>query len=174
MPEPDRPTGTVAPTGWQSIGVALVVGLGLGWSLFTALDRFAGEIPELPLAVTVVIAVLAAVVGLQAWLTHRTVQVRRLPVPSRRAVALLVLGKTCLLAGTALAGAYAAIAVFLTRRLLEVNLPRERLVAPVAAIVASAALAVAGAFLERSCRIPRPPKEDATPSTIPGSPGSAD
>nr|WP_300148485.1 DUF3180 domain-containing protein [Propionicimonas sp.] len=173
MPKPVPPPATVTPTSWQSVGVALVVGIGLGWSLFTALDRFTGEVPQLPLAVTVVIAVFAAVVGVEAVRTHRTIQVRRLPVPPRRAVALLVLGKACLLGGTALVGGYAAVAAFLWRR-LEVNLPRERLVSPVVAVVASAALAVAGAFLERSCRIPRPRKEDATPSTIPGSPHTPD
>ncbi len=173
MPESAPPPGTVTPTSSQSIGVALVVGIGLGWSLFTALDRFTGEVPQLPLAMTAVIAVLAAVIGIEAVRTHRTIQVRRLPVPPRRAVALLELGKACLLGGTALVGGYAAVAAFLWRR-LEVNLPRERLVSPLVAIVASAGLAVAGAFLERSCRIPRPRKEDATPSTIPGSPDTPD
>ncbi len=173
MAEPPRPTGTVHPTSWQSIGVAVVVGAGLGWSLFTALDRFTGDVPQVPLAVTAVIAVLAGVVCVQAVLTHRTIQVRRLPIPVRRAVALVAFGKACLLGGTVLVGGYAAVATFLARR-LELNLPRELLLGPVVAILASAALAVAGAFLERSCRIPGPPKEDATPPTIPGSPDRAD
>lgn len=169
----ERPPGTVAPTSWQSVGVAAVVGLGLGWSLFTALDRLTGEVPQLPLAVTLLVAVLAAVVGAQAALTHRTIQVHRLPVPPRRAVALLVLGRACLLGGSALVGGYLAITAFLWRR-LELNLPLERVVSPAVAVVASAALAAAGAFLERACRVPRPPKEDATPPTIPGSADTPD
>ena len=173
MTEPPHPPGTVQPTSWQSIGVAFVVGAGLGWSIFSALDRFAGDVPQVPLAVTAVVAVLAAIVGVEAWITHRTVQVRRLPVPTRRAVALVALGKACLLGGTVLAGGYAAVAAYLARR-LELNLPRELLLGPVVAIVASAALAAAGAFLERACRIPGPPKEDATPPVIPGSPDTAD
>lgn len=168
-----HPPGTVTQTGWQTIGVALVLGLGLGWSVFSALDRFTGDVPQLPLAVTVVVGVLAGVIGTQAVLTHRTIQVRRAPVPPRRAVALLVLGKACLLGGAALVGAYAAIAAFLWRR-FEGDLARDRLVGPVVAVLASAGLAVAGGFLERACRIPGPPKEDATPGTIPGSSDTPD
>lgn len=168
-----HPPGTVTPTGWQTIGVALVLGLGLGWSVFSALDRFTGDVPQLPLAVTVVVGVLAGVIATQAVLTHRTIQVRRAPVPPRRAVALLVLGKACLLGGAALVGGYAAIAAFLWRR-FEGDLARDRLVGPVVAVLASVGLAVAGAFLERACRIPGPPKEDATPGTIPGSSDTPD
>lgn len=173
MTEPTRPPGTVQPTSWQSVGVAFVVGAGLGWSVFSALDRFTGDVPQVPLAVAAVIAVLAAVTGVQAWHTHRTIQVRRLPVPAARAVTLVAFGKSCLLGGTVLVGGYAAVALFLARR-LELNLPAELLVGPLVAAVASAALAVAGGFLERACRIPGPPKEDATPPVIPGSPGTAD
>ena len=173
MTQSPRPPVAVQPTSWQSIGVAFVVGAGLGWSVFSAIDRFTGSVPQLPLAGTIVIAVLAGVVGAQAWLAHRTIQVRRLPVSAGRGVALLALGKACLLGGTALAGGYAAVAAFLARR-LELNLPRDLLIGPVVAVLASAALAVAGAFLERACRIPGPPNEDATPPVIPGSTDPAD
>lgn len=167
------PTGSVAPTGWQAIGVALVGGAGLGWSVFTAMDAFGAALPQLPLVVTLAIAALAAVVGGQAVVAHRTIQVRRLPMAPRRAVALLVLGKACLLTGAGLVGGYAAIAAYNWAR-QDAILPRERVVSSLVAIVASVALAVAGAFLERACRIPGPPKEDATPSAIPGSTDSAD
>ena len=60
------PTGSVGPTGWQAVGVALVAGAGLGWSLFTALDAFGAPLPQLPVAVTLLIAVLAALIGAQA------------------------------------------------------------------------------------------------------------
>lgn len=173
MPEPEPPIGQVRPTGWQPVGVAVVAGAGIGWSGFTALDAFGFPLPQFPIAVTLVIAVIAAVVGVQAALTHRTIQVRRLPVPPRRAVALLVLGKACLLSGAALAGGYAAVAAYSWSR-QDAVLPRERVLNSAVAVVASVALAVAGAFLERACRIPGPPKEDATPPTIPGSRDSAD
>ena len=162
------PTGSVTPTGWQAIGVALVAGAGLGWSLFTALDMFGAPLPQLPLAVTLLIAVLAALVGGQAAVTHRAIQVRRERIAPRRAVALLVLGKAALLTGAGLAGAYIAIAAYSWSR-QDAALPRERVISSGVAVVASIALAAAGAFLERSCRIPGPPNEDATPPTIHGS-----
>ncbi len=171
MPGPTP--GTVSPTGWQAVGVAVVVGAGFGWSGFTALDRLTGEVPQVPLVITLLLLVLAAAVGTQAAFTHRTIQLRRRPVPPRRAVTLLVLGKSCLLAGAALAGGYFAIAAFLWRR-LELNLPLERVVNPGVAFLGGAALAVAGALLERACRVPRPPKPDATPPTLPGSPETSD
>ena len=157
--------GSVAPTGWQSIGVALVAAAGIGWSLFSALDAFGAPLPQLPVAVTLLIAVLAAVIGGQAAVTHRAIQVRRQRIAPRRAVALLVLGKAALLTGAGLAGGYIAIAAYSWTR-QDAALPRERVVSSAVAVVASVALGAAGAFLERSCRIPRPPDEDATPPTI--------
>lgn len=173
MPEPSRPPGSVTATGWQATAVAAVVGAGLGWSLFSALGKFGADLPRLPLPVTLAIALLAGLVGLQAVVTHRTIQVRRQAVPAGRAVALLVLGKTCLLAGAGLAGGYAAAAAFFWTR-QEAVVPREIVVSSVAAVLASVALCVAGAFLERSCRIPGPPDEDATPPDIPGSADTPD
>jgi hypothetical protein len=173
MPRAPRPPGTVRPTGWQAVGVAVVVGAGLGWSLFALLNKFGAELPRLPLAVTLAIAVLAAAVGTQAFVAHRTIQVRRQPMAPGRAVALLVLGKSCLLGGAGLAGGYGAVAAHFWTR-LDASVPRDIVVSSAAAVVASAALAVAGAFLERSCRIPGPPDEDATPSDVPGSTDSPD
>jgi drug/metabolite transporter (DMT)-like permease len=167
------PAGTVTPTGWQALGVALVVGAGVGWSAFALVDRVSGDVPSVPLAAAVLIAVLAAVVWVLAVWTHRRIQVRRQPVPPGQGVALLVLGKTCLLGGAALVGAYAAIAVFVARR-VELGLPTTRVLGPVVAVVASAAVTVAGGFLERACRIPGPPDEDATPPGIPRSPDTPD
>ena len=164
------PTGSVTPTGWQAVGVALVAGAGLGWSLFTALDAFGAALPQLPVAVTLLIAVLAALIGAQAAVTHRAIQMRREFIAPRRAVALLVLGKAAFLTGAGLAGAYIAIAAYSWSR-QDAALPRERVISSAVAVVASVALAAAGAFLERSCKIPGPPNEDATP---PNNPGSSD
>jgi ABC-type Fe3+-siderophore transport system permease subunit len=44
-------------------------------------------------------------------------------------------------------------------------LPRERVLSSVVAVVVSVALAVAGALLERACRIPHTTDDDATPPT---------
>ena len=112
--------------------------------------------------VTFAIALFALLVGVQAVRTHRLVQVRREELPARKAVALLVLGKTCVLAGAGLAAGYAAVAAYFWSR-QDAMLPRQRVLSSVVAVVVSVALAVAGAFLERACRIPRTTDEDATP-----------
>lgn len=166
MTEPTPSGPTVAPTNWQAIGVAIVVGAGIGWSLFTALDALGWPAPQLPIVVTFAIALLALIIAAQALRTHRIIQVRREELPVRSAVALLVLGKTCLLAGAGLAAGYAAVAVYFWSR-QDAALPRERVASSLVAVITSVALAVAGALLERACRIPRSPDEDATPPTDP-------
>lgn len=87
------PEPTLRPTGWQTVGVAAVVGAGLGWLLFSMLDLLDLPLPALPLAVVATTAVLAVFTAIQAWGAHRTIQVRHdVPEPGR-AVRLVVLGK---------------------------------------------------------------------------------
>ncbi len=166
--------GRVAPTRAPTVAATLIGGGAAGWSAFTVLDAFGAALPRMPVEVTYVIAILAVLVGVQAVIAHRAIQVRRTPIAPQRALALLVLGKACLLTGAALAGGYAAVAAYNWSR-LDAALPRERVVSSVTAVVASVGLAVAGAFLERACRIPRPGKDDdATPPTIPGTSDTPD
>jgi len=157
---PPRPT--VAATSWQAVAAAALLGGGCGWLLFAGLDALGMPAPQLPIVVTFAIALFALLVGVQAVRTHRLVQVRREELPARKAVALLVLGKTCVLAGAGLAAGYAAVAAYFWSR-QDAMLPRQRVLSSVVAVVVSVALAVAGAFLERACRIPRTTDEDATP-----------
>lgn len=160
------PEPTLRPTGWQTVGVAFVVGAGVGWLLFSVLDLLDLPLPQLPLAVVATTAVLAAFTTIQAWATHRTVQVRREPLEPQHALRLVILGKASLLVGAALAGGYAAIAGYSVSR-WDAVLPRERVISSVVAVIVSAGLAVAGAFLERACRIPPSGDDDATPSGNP-------
>lgn len=159
------PTGpTVAATGWQAVAAAALLGAGCGWLLFAGLDALGLPAPQLPIVVTFAIALFAVLVGVQAVRTHRLVQVRREELPARRAVALLVLGKTSVLAGAGLAAGYAAVAAYFWSR-QDAALPRERVLSSGVAVGASVALAVAGALLERACRIPPTADDDATPPT---------
>jgi len=165
MAEPG-PQPTLRPTGWQTVGVAAVVGAGLGWLLFSVLELLDLPLPQLPLAVVATTAVLAVFTAIQAWATHRAVQVRHELLEPQRAVRLLILGKASLLVGAGLAGAYAAIAGYSVSR-WEAVLPRERVISSLVAVIASLGLAVAGAFLERACRIPPSTDDDATPPRNP-------
>ena len=105
-------------------------------------------------------------VSVQAVVAHRIrPTARRCP-----AALLLVLSKACLLTGR-LAGTRWRPTNWspLTPRC------RANVVSSVTAVVASVGLAVAGAFLERACRIPHPGKDDdATPPTIPGTSDTPD
>lgn len=172
MPE-HEPGGTVRRTGWQTLGVAAVAGAGIGWLLFDVPERFGLPLPPLPLIASIVIGLLAVSVGFLAWTTHRKVQVRREPIMRNRAVAILALGKACLIAGVGLAFGYGSVIVFFLHR-LAAELARERVISAVVAAVAATGLAVAGGFLERACMVPGPPSGDATPKDLPRSPSSPD
>ncbi|MCE1174131.1 MAG: DUF3180 domain-containing protein [Propionibacteriales bacterium] len=170
MPEPDAQP-SVQPTGWQTVVVAVIVGVGLGWFGCAIPDAAGWPLPSPGWVGAALIAVLALAVGFLAWSTYRRLQVRREHIAAGRAVRLLVLGKATLLLGAAMAGGYTAMIAYLIGRVsAEVWTPR--VIIAVGAVVASILLAIAGAFLQRSCRIPGPPHGDATPSGLPGSPPS--
>ncbi len=166
MPD-SEPRPSLRATGWQQVGAAVLVGGAVGWLGFSAADRFAGSIPLVPIQVPLVTATLAVVAAVQAWRTHRSVQVRAEVLPPRKAVARLAFAKACLLGGSLLAGSYGAIVGYLARR-LAIGLPTQSLFEPVAALVAAICLAVAGGFGQHACRI-RPASPDATPRAMPGS-----
>ncbi|MBK9698102.1 MAG: DUF3180 domain-containing protein [Propionibacteriaceae bacterium] len=164
-PAPGAPQPTVRPTAWRTVALAAVLGVAIGWLGLAGLETAGLALPRLPL---VAVAPLAAFTLVVAWLavrTHRTIHLQRATLPAQRAVWLLALGRTALLAGSGLAGAYAAVVVQALPR-WEAALPRERLITAGLTLAACLALAVAGYRLERACRIPDPPSgedNDATP-----------
>ncbi len=172
MPGP-APRPSVTATGWRSVALAGVAGVAVGWLAFAIPDRFGIPLPPLPLVVTVTIIVLAAGCWVLAWRTHRRVQVRREIVDPRTAVALLAFAKASLLGGAFLVGGYLAVGLYSLPR-WSATLPRERVISSAVAVLASIALAAAGAVLERACRIPTPGGPGATPNGLPGSPPSGD
>lgn len=169
MAEPDGPQPSVQLTSWRTVILAGLIGALFGYALFAGLEVFGLEHEmRLPVAAVITIAVVAVVVGWLAYLTYRTIHVRRRTMAGQQAVLLLALGKTTLLAGAALVGGYAAIGLQALPR-LDAAFPRERAVAAGLAVVASIVLAVAGRLLERACQVPREPPDDkgATPGELP-------
>lgn len=163
-----RGGGTVGPTQAGTLAIAAVVGAGVGWLVFAGLDALGRPLPTIPLSAAFAEALTALVVAGFAVNTHRVVQKRRERLESRTAVTLLALGKTALVGGVALSAGYVAVAVYFWPR-LDAALPRERVGASLLAALAGLGLAVAGFFLERACRIPRPPDdEDDNSATPPG------
>jgi hypothetical protein len=97
----------------------------------------------------------AAIIGITAYATRRTVQRNRFDLAPHQAVNRLALGKACAIAGAFLVGAYLGYAL----AQLGVGDPssttrlwRSCLAALAAGVVMGAAL-----LLELACRVPRPP-----------------
>lgn len=170
MSEPEAHP-SVRPTGWQAVVAATLAGIGLGWLSCAVPDVVGWSLPSPPLVGSALITVLALAVGYVAWSTYRRLQIQRELIAAGRAVRLLVLGKATLLLGAALAGGYAAMIGYLVGR-AGVEVLSSRVIIVGLSVLVSILLAIAGALLQRSCRIPGPPHGDATPSSLPGSPTS--
>ncbi len=162
------PEGQLSLTGWSGVLAAAILGAGIGWSIFAFAEEFGMDRPQIPLLASVTVAALVIMAGASAGYAYRVIQVKREPIPAQRAIALRVLGASSILAGSGLAGAYLAVIIYFADQ-IGAPLPFQRVVNSAVALVASIALAIAGALLERACRIPDPPSPDATPNDVPQS-----
>ncbi len=152
------------PTPVAVLVVAVALGLLLGSLVRPLVERAGGVAPVVPWVSVVTLLFLAAALGLLAWDTHRTVQVRRDRVEPANAVTRLLLAKACAVAGALTAGGYLGYAVsFLAD--LDAVLPRERVVRSGVAVLSAGALVVAALLLERACRVPGDPDDDHRPGT---------
>lgn len=152
--------GSVNLTPFRALVVAAVFGGLSGWLVVVIANAFDLIPPEVPWTAPIGLILVAALVGALAYATHQRIQVRRERIEPQRAVALLVLGKASALAGALVAGGYFAFALmFLTR--LDAAAPRDRVIRSAVAIVAGAALCIVGLLLERACKVPTEPDEDA-------------
>lgn len=161
---PPQAPPSVSLTAWRTVALVALGGVAGGWVLYFGLDRLSLPLPVPPLLGAGVVAVLAVVVGWLAYLTRRAIR-RHEPIAPTSAMARLALGKTALLGGAALAGAYAGVALHATS-FLEAELPRARAIGALWSLAACVVLAIAGRRLERACELPPPPpdKPDATPN----------
>jgi H+/Cl- antiporter ClcA len=156
--EPYR--GSVSLTPLRALVVAAIFGGLAGWLLVVTANAFDLIPPEVPWTAPIGLILVAALVGALAYVTHQKIQVRRERMDPQRAVAFLVLGKASALAGALVAGGYFGFALmFLTR--LDAAAPRDRVIRSAVAIVAGVALCVMGLLLERACKVPSEPDEDA-------------
>ena len=152
--------GSVNLTPFRALVVAAVFGGLSGWLVVVIANAFDLIPPEVPWTAPIGLILVAALVGALAYATHQRIQVRRERIEPQRAVALLVLGKASALAGALVAGGYFAFALmFMTR--LDAAAPRDRVIRSAVAIVAGAALCIVGLLLERACKVPTEPDEDA-------------
>jgi H+/Cl- antiporter ClcA len=152
--------GSVSLTPFRALVVAALFGGLAGWLLVVTANAFDLIPPEVPWTAPIGLILVAALVGALAYVTHQKIQVRRERMEPQRAVAFLVLGKASALAGALVAGGYFGFALmFLTR--LDAAAPRDRVIRSAVAIAAGIALCVMGLLLERACKVPSEPDEDA-------------
>jgi len=152
--------GSVSLTPFRALVVAALFGGLAGWLLVVTANAFDLIPPEVPWTAPIGLILVAALVGAMAYATHQKIQVRRERMDPQRAVAFLVLGKASALAGALVAGGYFGFALmFLTR--LDAAAPRDRVIRSAAAIVAGVALCIMGLLLERACKVPSEPDEEA-------------
>jgi hypothetical protein len=144
------PTGRLAPTTGAALAVCAVVGLVGGWLLHPLMVWVNGTAPVVTWLQALALLVVAALVGLVAWHTWRTLQVHRLPLEPHRAVNRLVLARACALAGALVTAGYLGYAV---SWLGDESAYADRWI--LRALVAAAGaggVIVASLVLERACR----------------------
>jgi len=152
--------GSVNLTPFRALVVAAIFGGLGGWLLVVTANALDLIPPEVPWTAPIGLILVAALVGALAYATHQRIQVRHERVEPQRAVAFLVLGKASALAGALVAGGYFGFALmFLTR--LDAAAPRDRVIRSAVAIVAGVLLCIMGLLLERACKVPTEPDEDA-------------
>ncbi len=144
------PEGRLQPTGPATVGVTVMVGLVGGWLLHPVSDRI-GTPPLVSWVQPLVLAFVAAVLLATAYLTHRSLQVRREWIEPHRAVNRLVLARACVAVGGLVAGGYVGYAVSWLG--LRAELADERMVRSALAGLAGVGIVVGALLLERACRV---------------------
>lgn len=161
---------TVEPTRATHVAFAAVAGFVVAGTLLWTWQGFGRSLPLVGALAWGSVALIA--LGL-AWLTRRTrtqLRSRRDTLTPRDALNRVLLAKTSILAGTGLGAAYLALVV-LVLPALPAPLAVERLIHGTLAVVACAVWALAGAALERACRIPEDPDDTRDTPADDGSSG---
>lgn len=140
-----RPTTPGAVTTWA------IAGLVGGWLLRTVAERLQGTAPIVVWLQPLVLFFVAAILGATAWITWRTVHVRREYLEPHRAVNRLVLARSCALVGALLAGGYAGYA--LSWLGVETALGTQRVFRSAVGAVGGVAITITALLLERACRV---------------------
>lgn len=149
------------PTKPRQLLVVAIVCAALGWLVvavtFTSLA---------PLPWTLVPALLLCAVA--ELITGRNLRARIRGVPGAKPVQPMIvprfvaLAKASSLAGAVFAGLSAGVAGYAAQSLSK-PVPRHDAITSAITLVASIALVVAAIYLERSCRAPKPPRDDDHP-----------
>lgn len=160
------------PTKARQLIVVAVVCAALTWPVLALTFARLAPMPWTLIPALLVCAIAEAITG-------RNLRARIRGVPGAKPLRPLVvprfvaLAKASSLAGAVFGGLAAGVAIY-TAGSLGKPVPRHDAVTAAFTLLASAALVVAALYLERSCRAPKPPKDDERTlpgHSRPGSPG---
>ncbi len=147
---PERPRlGLTTP---RQILVAALAGGALGYLVAGGIDLAGGSVPVTPWSLSVMLGVLSGATLVYARALRNRIKSRHW-IESSEGVRALVLGKTLLMTGAAVAGGQVAYVLQSIGR-MAAPLPHDRVVHGCVTIVVSTILAVAGHVLERACVAP--------------------
>jgi len=148
----------------------------IAWALAVALLTFGGAgvvdaydmMPSVPTSAPLALAAFAIIVFMLALTLRARLRAVRERRPNARPVDPLMAARAAMLArasslvGALAAGVYLGYGVYLLRD-LDVSALRQRAVLCAASVVAAALLVGAAYFLERVCRLPKPPQHTQEP-----------
>ncbi len=145
---PDRPR--LRPISGRAVALSAVIGLVAGWGIHPLFVRLGGHPPLVSWVQAFALLIMGVLVGVVAWRTWLTVQIRGERLESYEAVNRLALARSCILAGAVVGAGYVGYAVSWLgddSRLADQWILRS-LVAAGGALV----LMIASLVLERACR----------------------
>ena len=149
-PQGQKPAGQMSPTRAGTLVVAGLVAMVGGWLLRPVTERLDGTAPVVTWLQVFVLFFVAGLVAVTAWVTWRSLQVRREWLEPHRAVNRLVMAKASALAGSLMTGGYAGYAVSWLG--LEAELAGQRIARSLLAGLAGLLVTIAALVLERACR----------------------
>ena len=150
-PGDEPPEGRLRPTSAGAVAIWAVVGLVGGWLLHLVADWFLSSAPIVTWAQPLALGLVAAILGVTAYLTWREVHVRHEHLEPHRMVNRLVLARACVLVGALVAGGYAGYAVSWLG--VDAELASQRAWRSMAAAVGGVAMVITSLLLERACRV---------------------
>ena len=140
------------------LAVAVAIGALLGWTIGAITGRdgvAAGVAWSGPITL---LAAGAILIGL-AYVLHQRIQVSRLRIDDRQAVAWLALGKAAAVVGAVMAGGYVGFAIrFLPD--LQIDGPRDRVIKSAVAVIGAVVVTIGGLRIERACEVPPSDSDD--------------
>jgi uncharacterized protein DUF3180 len=154
--EPPRPS--LRPTNAATLVVAALATAALSWLV---ISRYYADIPNLNWLPGLTLAGLAVVEAIAARNTKARIDRKpgTEPVNPLLVARYVVLAKASSLLGAIFAGAYGGIAAWALAERGRLKVADQDLVPAIAGLVGALALAAAALWLERSCRVPKPPDE---------------